>query len=50
MNESLTAVWTRGKSLIGIRENFIFLCIFSILMIGSGWLSYQNMLKKERRL
>ena len=50
MNEALIAVWTRGKSLIGIRENFVFLCIFALLMIVSGWFSYQNMLQKERRL
>jgi ABC-2 type transport system permease protein len=50
MNEALIQVWTRGKDLIAIQEHFIFLCIFAILMIFTGWFSYQNMLQKERRL
>ncbi len=50
MNEALLGIWAEGKTLAEIRFHFIFLMVFSILMIGSGWLSYQEMLRQERRL
>src|SRR4028119_887707 len=50
MNEALLGVWADGKDLADISSHFGFLCIFSILMIGGGWLSYRRMLRVERRL
>lgn len=50
MNEALIAVWTKGKSWMSIQDHLIFLAIFSILMIFSGWITYQNMLRRERSL
>lgn len=50
MNEALLSIWASGKDLAEIQEHFIFLCIFSLLMIIGGWLSYQRMLSIERKL
>ncbi len=50
MNEALMGVWADGKDLADISSHFGFLCIFAVLMIGGGWLSYRRMLRVERRL
>ncbi len=50
MNEALVAVWAEGESLTEIQESFSFLLIFSLIMLITGWLSYQKMLINERRL
>ena len=50
MNEALLGVWASGDSLVKISVHFWFLCVFAILMIAGGWLSYQRMLRVERRL
>jgi ABC-2 type transport system permease protein len=50
MNEALMGVWADGKDFADIAEHFWFLCIFAILMIVAGWLSYRRMLSVERRL
>lgn len=50
MNEALVAVWSKGDRLSDISEHFGFLLFFSFLMVGGGWLSYQRMLRVERRL
>jgi ABC-2 type transport system permease protein len=50
MNEALMGVWADGKDLADISSHFGFLCIFAVLMIGAGWLSYRRMLRVERRL
>lgn len=50
MNEALLGVWASGESLAEISFHFWFLYVFAILMIAGGWLSYQRMLRVERRL
>ena len=50
MNEALRGVWADGKDLADISSHFGFLCIFAVLMIVAGWLSYRWMLTVERRL
>ncbi len=50
MNEALLGVWANGESLGDIQEHFWFLGVFSLVMIIGGWLSYQRMLRVERRL
>lgn len=50
MNEALIGVWAGGKELTDIASHFWFLCLFSVLMVGGGWLSYRRMLSVERRL
>lgn len=50
MNEALLDVWAGGKGLADIHEHFWFLCVFSLVMVVGGWLSYQRMLRVERRL
>ncbi len=49
-NKALVSVWAKGDSLTEIAPHFSFLLIFSLLMLISGWLSYQRMLITERRL
>lgn len=50
MNEALLGVWAKGDNLAEISGHFGFLSIFALLMIGGGWISYQRMLRVERRL
>jgi ABC-2 type transport system permease protein len=50
MNKALTGVWAEADDINGLGAHFQFLMIFALLMILSGWVSYQQMLKKERRL
>ena len=50
MNEALLGVWADGKGLGEIQEHFWFLGVFSLVMIVGGWLSYQRMIRVERRL
>ena len=50
MNQALTGVWAEADNIDGLGSHFQFLIIFTLLMILSGWFSYQQMLKKERRL
>ncbi|MEQ9355964.1 ABC transporter permease [Coleofasciculus chthonoplastes] len=50
INEALLAVWANGAGLADIREHFGFLAVFALIMVVAGWLSYQRMLRVERRL
>jgi len=50
MNEALMGVWAKGDKLAEISGHFWFLSVFALLMIVGGWLSYQRMLRVERRL
>ncbi|MGK7876915.1 MAG: ABC transporter permease [Xenococcaceae cyanobacterium] len=50
MNEALVSVWGKGQELNEINSHFIFLYLFSLLMVIGGWFSYQRMLSVERRL
>lgn len=50
MNEALLNVWAGGKGLSDIQEHLWFLGVFSLVMVVGGWLSYQRMLRVERRL
>src|SRR5205085_5954519 len=50
MNEALLGVWAVGKDLAEISSHFWFLCVFALVMVAGGWLSYQRMLSVERRL
>ncbi|MFM7572630.1 MAG: ABC transporter permease [Snowella sp.] len=50
MNQALTGVWAEADNIDALGSHFRFLIIFTLLMILSGWFSYQQMLKKERRL
>ncbi len=50
MNEALVAVWANGEGLADIQSHFIFLCVFSAIMVILGWLSYHQMLQLEKTL
>jgi ABC-2 type transport system permease protein len=50
MNEALLGVWGGGDGLEKIGSHFWFLCVFAVLMVAAGWLSYRRMLTVERRL
>ncbi len=50
MNEALTGIVARGDDWDAIAPHFQFLLIFAALMIVGGWLSYNRMLRIERRL
>lgn len=50
MNEAFVSIWADGSSLSDINFHFTFLCIFSLIMIVLGWISYQSMLLIERKL
>lgn len=50
MNEALLRVWAKGDDLAGISGHFWFLSVFALAMIVCGWLSYQRMLRIERKL
>lgn len=50
MNEALLGVWAGGGGLADIQEHFWFLSVFALVMVAGGWLSYQRMLRVERRL
>ncbi len=50
MNEALTKTVSEGSSLSDIAFHFWFLVGFAVLMVATGWLSYQRMLRVERRL
>jgi len=50
MNEALLGVSANGDGLDKIGSHFWFLCVFAILMVVGGWLSYRRMLSVERRL
>jgi ABC-2 type transport system permease protein len=49
-NEALLGLWAQGETLAEIFPHFAFLGGFMLLMTGGGWLSYQRMLQRERRL
>ena len=50
MNEALMAVWANGEGLADIQSHFIFLCVFSLLTVILGWISYHQMLQLEKTL
>ncbi len=50
MNEALLGVSATGDGLTEIASHFWFLCIFAVVMVLAGWLSYRRMLQVERRL
>ena len=50
MNEALTGIVARGDDWRAIAPHFRFLLIFAALMIVGGWLSYNRVLRVERRL
>jgi ABC-2 type transport system permease protein len=50
MNEALISVWGKDQGISDIKYHFIFLCLFSLIMIISAWFSYEEMLKVEKQL
>lgn len=50
MIEALSSVWRTGDNWSEISFHFTFLCLFSLVMLCGGWLSYRRMLLLERRL
>nr|WP_330359457.1 ABC transporter permease [Moorena bouillonii] len=50
MNEALLGVWADGKGLVEIESHFWFLFGFASVMVIVAWLSYQGMVRVERRL
>lgn len=50
INQALLGVWAEGKELSQISEHFRFILIFAMVMLCTGWLSYQQMLRLEKRL
>jgi len=50
MNEAFVAVSANGQELADIESHLQFLCVFALVMVIGGWLSYRRMLQAERRL
>jgi len=50
MIEALLGVSAKGNTLAEIASHFRFLCLFAVLMVSCGWLSYRRMLKVEKQL
>jgi ABC-2 type transport system permease protein len=50
MNQALLGIWAQEETFTDIQFHFWFLVGFTLLMTGGGWLSYQGMLRRERRL
>ncbi|AFZ44800.1 ABC-2 type transporter [Halothece sp. PCC 7418] len=50
MNEALLGLWAQGEPLSDLQSHLGFLVVFTPLMMVGGWLSYQGMLRRERRL
>ncbi len=50
MNEALIGVWANGESFAKIQDHFWFLFLFALVTIAMGWLSYQGMVRIERKL
>jgi ABC-2 type transport system permease protein len=50
MNQALVGVSANAQGLDKIGSHFWFLCIFTVVVVVTGWLSYQRMLRVERRL
>lgn len=50
MNEALLGVWANGDSLAEIQDHFWFLSLFALVTSAIGWLSYQGMVRLERKL
>ena len=50
MSEALVGVWAQGENFGAVETHLWFLIIFSLMMVVGGWLSYQRMLRVERRL
>lgn len=50
MNEALTGIWSSDKNFSDIQNHFLFLIIFSIIMVVTGWFSYKLMVQKEKQL
>lgn len=49
-NEALLGLWAQEETFTDIQVHFLFLVVFTVLMIVGGWWSYQRMLQRERRL
>lgn len=50
MNEALIGVWANNQGIVDIQSHFVFIIIFSLIMLISGWFSYEQMLKSEKQL
>ncbi|MBW4615241.1 MAG: ABC transporter permease [Desmonostoc vinosum HA7617-LM4] len=50
MNIALVAVSARAENIDKIASNYWFLLVFALVMVFGGWLSYQRMLRVEKRL
>lgn len=50
MNQALLGVWAEGKNFSEIASSLLFLALFTLAMLLGGWLSYQIMLHREKRL
>ncbi|MDR9405589.1 MAG: ABC transporter permease [Halothece sp. Uz-M2-17] len=50
MNEALLGLWAEDETLSDLQSHLGFLVVFTPLMMVGGWLSYQGMLRRERRL
>ncbi len=50
MTEALGQVWANGDTAVAIQDHLLFLSLFTVAMIGGGWIAYQQMLSRERRL
>lgn len=50
MNEALTAVWVNDEGIAAIEDHLLFLGGFSLGMIVLGWLTYAQMVQRERQL
>ncbi len=50
MIEAMAGVAAEGNSLAEVGEHVWFLAIFAVVMVATGWLAYQRMVRVERQL
>ena len=50
MNEALIDLWGKGQYWEDIQEHFLFLLVFAVVMIISGWWCYRQMISSETAL
>lgn len=49
-NEALLGLWAQEETISQVQSHLFFLGGFTLFMVAGGWLAYQGMLRRERRL
>lgn len=46
INKAFSEVWAKGSGILEIQDHFLFILIFSLIMIIGGWLTYKQLLNR----